>query len=269
MVDISRGLARKLTPGSKANPLHMQLASVLREKIYSKAWPARTQIPSENELVEMFDVSRGTVRKALKALVDEGLLVQRHGKGTFVAELGITHAAGTRPLSFAESLRQQGMDFTTHVLEKRVTMPPVEVAKGLGLKRGEPSLFVRRLRTVGKKPVLCQESWSNLVACPGLADVDFTTTSMFDAVQECSGRKIARSEMRYTARVAGKEHAALLDCEESAAVLVLEQDICLEDGTFIEWSMTWFPPGQAITGTAEQPRSSNSIHKTENQVSSL
>lgn len=254
MVDVSKNLVKKLIPGLKKNPLHMQLAALLREKIYSKAWPPRTQIPSENELVELFGVSRGTVRKALKSLVDEGLLVQRHGKGTFVAELGITHASGTRPLSFADSLRQQGVDFQTHVIEKRVTVPPAEVASGLGLDAGDPSLFVRRLRTVGNKPVLCQESWSNLLACPGLAEVDFTRVSMFDAVQQCSGKMISRSDMRYTARVAGSDHAALLGCEESAAVLVLEQNICLEDGTYIEWSTTWFPPGQAITGTAEQPR---------------
>ena len=62
--------------------------------------------------------------------------------------------------------------------------------------------------------------------------------------------------MRYTARVAGKEHASLLDCDEAAAVLVLEQNICLEDGTFIEWTTTWFPPGQSLTGVVEQPRNS-------------
>ena len=256
MPGIYRDLKHLLVSGSKTNPIHLQIADLLREKIYSKAWPPSTRIPSENDLVKMFGVSRGTVRKALKVLVDEGLLVQRHGKGTFVAEPGITHASGDRPLSFAESLRRQGKDFKTQVLEKCVTMPPIEIARGLELEPGDPSLFVRRLRTVEGSPVLCQESWSNLRACPGLSDVDFTTTSMFNAVQDCSGRRIARSHMRYTARIAGKEHASLLECDEAAAVLVLEQNICLEDGTFIEWSTTWFPPGQAITGVVEQLRDS-------------
>lgn len=249
-----KDLTSLLTSGTKTNPLHLQIADLLRERIYSKAWPPATKIPSEHELVAMFSVSRGTVRKALKALVDEGLLVQVHGKGAFVAKPSVSHASGDRPLSFAESLRQQGMDFKTHVIEKRVTVPPVEVAHGLGLAPGDPSLFVRRLRTVDSAPVLCQESWSNLIACPGLADVDFTKTSMFDAVQQCSGRRISCSHMRYTARVAGKEHSALLDCDETAAVLVLEQKICLEGGTFIEWSTTWFPPGHVLTGTVAQPR---------------
>ena len=254
MVHNGKDLKSLLTVGSKSNPLHAQLAELLREKIYSKVWPPSTKIPSENDLVRMFGVSRGTVRKALKALVDEGLLVQHHGKGTFVAEPGTAHVFGDRPLSFAESLRLQGMDYKTHVIEKRVTMPPIEVASGLGLQPGDPSLFVRRLRTVDNAPVLCQESWSNLRACPGLADVDFSKTSMFDAVQKCSGRKIDCSHMRYTARIAGKEHATLLDCDEDSAVLVLEQNICLEDGTFIEWSTTWFPPGQVVTGVVKQPR---------------
>ena len=102
MVRNGKDLKSLLTVGSKSNPLHAQLADLLREKIYSKVWPPSTKIPSENDLVRMFGVSRGTVRKALKALVDEGLLVQHHGKGTFVAEPGTAHVFGDRPLSFAE-----------------------------------------------------------------------------------------------------------------------------------------------------------------------
>lgn len=109
-----------LMPGlsmSSATPKHVQLADLLREKIYSKQWAVSSRIPSEHDLMSLFGVSRGTVRRAIKSLVDEGLLVQRHGRGTFVAKPEITHPAGMRPLSFAESLRQQGKDYVTHVIE--------------------------------------------------------------------------------------------------------------------------------------------------------
>ncbi len=242
----------ELTTAS-GTPLHVQLADFLREKIYSREWAQDSKIPSEHELMASFNVSRGTVRRAIKSLVDEGLLVQRHGSGTFVASAGIMHSAGMRPLSFAESLHQQGMDFKTEVLESRVTMAPLDVSRELGFDEPDYVLLMRRVRTVDNDPVLCQESWSNLRACPGLDLIDFTQMSLFDAVQQCSGRKIRYSSMRYHARIVGKEHAKILGCDESAAVLVLEQTIHLDNGVPIEWSSTWLTPGQAIVSTAFQP----------------
>lgn len=237
---------------SGLRPLYAQLADRVRTKIDLKEWPVGSRIPSENEIVDIFQVSRGTVRKAIKQLVAEGLLIQKRGSGTYVADADITHPAGTRPLSFAASLVQQGKQFKTRVVEMRVIPAPLDVANELGLAEGEKTMLLRRVRTVEGSPVLCQESWSNLVVCPGLEDLDFTKISMFDAVELCSGGKIRRSDMRYTARVAGHDHAELLGCDDSAAVLVLEQNIRLEDGRSIEWSTTWLTPGQAIVSTAYQ-----------------
>lgn len=233
--------------------LHVQLADILRERIYSHEWAVNARIPSEHELMQQFGISRGTVRRALKSLVEEGLLVQQHGRGTFVAEPGISHPAGVRPISFAESLHRQGKAFVTRVVDKRVIPAPADVAYELDVKPATAVMFMRRVRLVDGEPVMCQESWSSLSECPGLDAMDFERESLFDAVQKCSHRKIKYSVMRYQARVAGREHGELLGCDESAAVLLLEQTIRLEDGAAIEWSNTWLKPGQSIVGTAVQP----------------
>ncbi|MBE6469396.1 MAG: GntR family transcriptional regulator [Coriobacteriaceae bacterium] len=233
--------------------LYTQLASVIRERIYARAWTPRMKIPSEHALMAQFGMARGTVRKALKLLVDEGMLVQVRGSGTYVAEPGISHPAGIRPLSFAESLREQGQDFRTRVIEKRISPASPEVASELRIEEGGEAMFMRRVRTVHGEPIMCQESWLNIKECPGLFDVDYTQESLFDAVQTCAGRKVKTSHMRYMARVAGHEHGELLDCDESAALLLLEQTISLEDGVPVEWCSTWFKPGQSVVGTAVQP----------------
>lgn len=234
------------------DPIYLQLAEIMRDRIFSKRWTAGSKIPSEHEMMEVFGVARGTVRKALKSLVDEGLLVQVRGSGTYVAEPGISHPAGVRPLSFADSLREQGKEFETQVLEQSISPASVEVATELGIEEGVEAMFMRRVRTVDGEPIMCQESWLNLRECPGLLDIDYTKESLFNAVQQCSGRKIKISHMRYSARTAGIEYGELLGCSESAALLLLEQNICLEDGVCIEWTYTWFKPGQSIVGTAEQ-----------------
>lgn len=234
-------------------PLHMQMADYLREKIYSRAWGSGMRIPSEHELMERFDISRGTVRRAIKTLVTEGLLIQEHGRGTFVSEPGISHPAGVRAFSFAESLHNQGKDFVTHILNQFVVPASLDVARELGVSEGMDVLFLRRVRTVGDEPFICQEGWFNLQACPGLEKVDFTRKSAFDAVQETSGRRIAFSRISYTARVAGKEHGDYLGVDEAAPVLMLEQIIRLEDERVIEWNHTWLKAGQSVVGDAVQP----------------
>lgn len=242
----------KMVQKGRGEPLYVQLASLIREKIYSKAWSIGSRVPSEHELMRIFNLSRGTVRRALQILVDEGMLVQHHGKGTFVAEPGIAHAGGVRPLSFDQSLRMQGKKFITRVIEKRVTSAPLDVANELKIELGGAVMYLRRVRDIEGEPAICQESWTNLAECPGIESEDFTQTSLFDAVQLHSGRKVKFSVMHYQALVAGKEHGELLGCDESAAVLMLEQNIHLDDDTPIEWSSTWLKPGQSIVETAYQ-----------------
>lgn len=232
--------------------LHVQLADIIREKVYSKEWGTGSKIPSEHELMTQFGLARGTVRRAVGSLVDEGILVRHQGKGTFVAGPGLSHAAGTQLLSFAESLKSQGKSFETIVLEKSVAPAPLDVSTRLDIPDGSEALFLRRVRRIDGSPIMCQESWLSIQECPGIDHEDYTKDSLFDIVERCAKRKIKYSEMRYMARIVGKEHAELLQCDEGAAVLLLEQVISLFDHRPIEWSNTWFKPGQSITSSAEQ-----------------
>ncbi len=233
--------------------LYAQLADVLRKKIYSREWGARSKIPSEHELMTRYSLSRGTVRHAIDLLIDERLLERHQGKGTFVAERGLSHAVESRPFSFAKALSDQGRPYITVVKDLRVVGAPHSVAVELDLSPRTDVLYLQRVRYVDRKPVITQDSWLNLEECPGLDQSNFTQESLFDAVERCAGRKIKYSRLRYTARIAGKEHAKLLNCKESAAVLVLEQNISLVDRRPIEWGSTWFRPGESVVSDAVQP----------------
>ena len=68
------------------SPLYQQLMTRLKNDIVAGVYPAGGRIPSEQVLCDTYGVSRVTVRKAMLDLVQEGLLVRRQGKGTFVAE---------------------------------------------------------------------------------------------------------------------------------------------------------------------------------------
>lgn len=83
MKSTTRQPSAELTPNS-SSPLYEQITSSLRQEFIGQK-PAGTQLPTEDELVRHFGVSRATIRRAIKQLVAEGLLVRQRGKGTFLA----------------------------------------------------------------------------------------------------------------------------------------------------------------------------------------
>lgn len=235
-----------------SNPLHVQLADILRERIASREWAQGSYIPSESDLMALYGISRGTVRRAIHTLVTEGLLQTKKGSGTIVATNDFSRPSAEGSLSFAGALRDAGVRYSTHVLLGQVVPAPREVAEHLLIEAQSPVLFLRRVRSVDGRPVVCQESWSNLLVCPGLEKSDFEHESLFDAVERCSGGRIAQAHMRYRTRLAQEEHASYLDCDAADPVLVLEQCIELSDGRRIEWSLTWLGPGQSVVGVSNQ-----------------
>ncbi len=232
--------------------LHMNVSNSIREKIYRREWKPGQKLPSEHALRERYQVSRGTVRRALSSLVEEGLIYQKQGKGSYVSECALSHPAGVRPLSFAESLSRQGIDYLTEIAIREVIAATPEIANNLGVDVKTPVLHLVRVRSDESGPLICQDSYSNLKECPDLHEYDFEKVSLFDAVQQSSGRAIKKAEIRYSARMAGQVIAKYLEVEAVSPMLVLEQNIYLEDDSIIEWSFTWVKSGQEVVGIATQ-----------------
>lgn len=231
---------------SETGPLHASVADYVREQVYSKRWGANEPLPSEHELAASLGVARGTVQKAIRSLVDEGLLVQQQGRGTFVTQPLMARPSSTRLLSFAESMDAQDLAYQTRVLEQRVEEATPVCARGLGIEPGAMHLFLTRVRALEGRPVMLIESHLNLQACPGLQDADFTTESVFAAVERTSGRHVGSSEMSYSARVAGRKRGAWLECDERSPVLSIDQLVRLEDGTPFEWGSVWLPANRCV-----------------------
>lgn len=232
--------------------LHGIVSNSIRSKIHAKELGPHDRIPSEHQLMEEFSVSRGTVRKAIKTLVDEGLVVQEHGRGTFVSEPSVTRPAMGRPFSFATSLAERGIDYETRVLAKEVIGASADVASHLRIAQDDLVLRMRRLRVSNGKPIMVVDSWTPLSACPGIDGVAFDSESLFDAIERTSGRRIAYSSMAYSARAAGAQVAREMHVAEGSPILNFEQIMLLDDGTPVEWGDTMLGAGHTIVGMARQ-----------------
>lgn len=226
--------------------LYVQVSDFVREKIYSKEWGVDEPIPSEHELMDMLGLSRGTVQKGIRQLVDEGLLVQQRGRGTFVTQPIMARPSSNRLLSFGESMSRQGIDYQTKTAVCRIEKANMACADNLQINEGDDYLYLVRVRYVRRRAVMLIESHLSLTACPGLEKENFEREPLFAIVERLSGRSVGRSEMVYSARAVGKLRGALLECDEHAPVLDLDQLVFLEDGTPFEWGSVWLPANRCV-----------------------
>jgi GntR family transcriptional regulator len=136
--------------------LSRQIADHLRREIHAGRFARTGRLPSEVVLGRDFQVSRGTVREALRALEQEGLVVRRHGVGSFVPR---RVTAGLERLeSFTETIRRAGGQASDHVLEIREVALDAAAATALDAAVGDRGVLVRSLRLVNGDPALyCED----------------------------------------------------------------------------------------------------------------
>jgi GntR family transcriptional regulator len=158
---VAPGGAAAPAPTPAFSPLYQQIKSLLVRSLQAGEWQPGQAIPSEIELAARFGVSQGTVRKAIDEMAAGNLLVRRQGKGTFVA----THAEQATQFRFLRLTADDGSAPTLQrrLLDCRRMRAPLDVARALALKSGEPAVQVRRLLLAstpeGLQPVVLDDLW--------------------------------------------------------------------------------------------------------------
>lgn len=115
-------------------PLHIVISEQLRRKIEAGDYPPGEKLPSEHQLMDMFEVSRITVRQAIANLVHQGLAKTQRGKGVFVTPQQKVDYSLSSPLVFlAQDLAQKGIELSFKNLTFRKVRPPQSIQVSLGL----------------------------------------------------------------------------------------------------------------------------------------
>jgi GntR family transcriptional regulator len=97
-------------PSRSPLPLHLKISETIREWICVGQYLPGERLPSEHQLMEQFDVSRITIRRALSNLVHQGLIVSRHGKGAFVKEQQrVVYSLSSPFMLFDKDMARQGL----------------------------------------------------------------------------------------------------------------------------------------------------------------
>ena len=206
----------------KHQKLYVQLYSVLKGKIENNEWTVGAQIPTEDELCKIYEVSKATVKLAVLELAREGYVSRKQGKGTFVRKRLVPEWLTTYK-SFKEMMLDAGLDFTTQVLAKTVVMPSDGIDEKLNVPTDRHVIYIRRLRSVSGEPVLLQEAYIPYHVCPSLLDDDVENDSLFDILEKKYGLKMTKVKEYIDVEQLADEDRRLLQLEGSPSALVMEQ----------------------------------------------
>ena len=194
------------------NPLHAQISDRLRDLISSRTWPPHHRVLPELQLAQQLGVARGTLRKAVKALVEEGLLVQVQGRGTFVTSRGFSGpvVAGERLLRLLE------------------------------LPGPGPSLIrLERLRHAEGSPLAYFVNCVRADLVPDLDDRQLAAHSLYALIEQAVGSQIAAGRRTFEARAADADMAERLEVPVGYPLQYFEQVTYLADGRAVEVSEVW------------------------------
>lgn len=137
-------------------PRYLQIRDELMRRICIRAWTEGQALPAEDKLAAEFAVSLGTMRKALEALVADGIVERIHGRGTFVSR-AFERISMLRYVGYSFAQSQQVPDTATHLIE---TVRDAEPAtRQLGLRAGEKLLYLHRTRSVQGEVLLSEHIW--------------------------------------------------------------------------------------------------------------
>lgn len=192
-------------------PLYQQLKDAITADIRNEKFPKGSRMLSELELEKKYSVSRITVRRAMKELCEEGLLVKKQGKGTFVMGGEINAELG-KVYGFHDYMEAHGKKVESVVLERGVVKLRKDLAKEMQLSIADDVYYIRRVMSTDSVPVMIDSSYIPLSRLP-LFDRKFDDSdSVFRILRDEYNVKFGKYYKVLKVLKAGREMAQLLDC---------------------------------------------------------
>lgn len=241
----SKGLIKK----DCSKPIYVQVMEYLGGNIDSGKWSESDRIPSEIDLTEKLGVSRGSVKKAISKLVDEGILEQIQGKGTYVKAHDISFPLTEGLISFSETLKEQGIDFETEIISSEECTADEEISRNLSIPPNSPYLRLERVRRAKGEPIMYIENNINSSLAEGVANADLVHESLFSILERLTKHQVAYSKTLFVATAADAQRSKYLEVEPKSPLLQQVQTVFLDDDRAIEHARVWLKSSRFYLGT--------------------
>ncbi len=211
-------------------PLWAQVLDDLRVRLATDEFADR--FPGDNELAGHYEVSRYTVREAVRRLHSEGVVERGRGRGTFVRQPVIEQSLGTL-YSLFRSVEEQGFVQRSVVryLEQR---RDVQAANVLGCDANDPLVYLERLRLADEQPIVLDCSWMPARLARPLLRVDFGHTALYRELQERCRVRLDSGWERFHPVLPNAEQRQLLGLGARTPALGIER-LAYSNSVPVEW----------------------------------
>ncbi len=211
-------------------PIYYQLKELIKKEIETRGYGYHTQIASEADLSEKYNISRMTVRQAINCLVNEGAIYRIQGKGTFVAPPKVQQNLAELT-SFTQEMSKRGMKAISRVLSLAVEDASPDIRQKLN---SEKIIRIHRVRLGDGEPIGVETSHILYPQFKFVLVEDLSRESLYQLLANKGGVKFSYAIQMMQASVADEEQAQLLNIQPGAPILVddrltfMEKDIPFE-----------------------------------------
>lgn len=215
-------------------PLYAQVKTYILQKIQSGEWVTGCLIPSEIELQGLLNVSKITIRHAISELANEGYLIKKQGKGTFVSIPKLSYDL-PKLTSFSEDMKNKGYNPSSKTLTIKIA-PFQSIASKLGIPDETMFLYLRRLRIINNNIILgIHDCYINLnllnydkvrndIASNKLVEnLDINNISLYNIIEQEHKVEICYADEFLEAISCSTEFAQLLGIKRKDPIVFLER----------------------------------------------
>lgn len=205
-----------------ASTLYARIEETIATEIAQGEYRPGDQLPTEDELLQRFQVSRITVRRAIQNLVSRGLLEIRRGLGTFVLSPRI-EAELTKLTGFVEDMKSVGRRATARVVSQGVIAASARVAERLQLAKGTKVMQIKRVRLADDMPISFDETYLPLPLGKQIVRNDLRLHPIFTLLEEEYGVPLVEADYELEAVIATKAVADALQVKVGSPIFQIER----------------------------------------------
>lgn len=217
-------------------PLYEKVEEVLAAEIAGGELRPGDRLPSEDELLARFGVSRITVRRAIQNLVQRGVVEIQRGRGTFVLAPRISQEL-TKLTGFVEDMMAHGRRASAKVLSRSEVAANATVAQHLGISKGTRVVRIERVRMADSVPMSLDETYLPLAIGRQIVRNDLRVKPIFTLLEEKYGIPLMEAEYKLEASAASAHVAEALAIVEGAPIFRIERTTFTTGGEPIDYEI--------------------------------
>jgi GntR family transcriptional regulator len=243
---------------NSAVPLYYQLQQDLESQISSGSLPPGSRLPSEEDLIEKYGVSRTTVRKAIEELERLEIVEIKRGKGTYVKKFKIIQEL-TGLTGFVEDMVALGLRPSAKVLETTSVPAPEEAAQQLEIPVGTQVVRIKRVRIADDVPISFDETYLPFEIGNKIVGEDLEVFPIFSLLEEKYETPLSEADYRLAAVSVDSDIALELGIDAGDPILLIERTSYSVDHRPVDYEKLYYR-GDKIGFSMRLKRRQPAIH---------